>query len=74
MASDISKSAETIETMGNYISKVRPEPEIGHELDINFVIDGQSITLNEVHPSWVNPEEICFYGFAKTTYVKTKNV
>ena len=74
MTLDITKSLDIIETMENYIAKVRPRPEIRHQLDIGYEIKDQSIILQEIRPSWRNPTEIQRIGFAKTTFVKDKNI
>ncbi len=74
MALDISKSLDIIETLENYIVKVRPRPEIRHQLDIGYEIEDQSVILQEIRPSWKNPSEIKRLGFAKTTFVKDKNL
>lgn len=74
MTLDITKSIDIIETMENYIAKVRPRPEIRSQLDIGYEIQDQSVILQEIRPSWENPREIKRYGFAKTTYVKDKNI
>jgi hypothetical protein len=74
MALDVLQSVEIIETMENYISKVRPKPEIRNLLDLSYEISEQSVVLNEVRPSWKNPSEIRSIGYAKATYVKTQNV
>lgn len=71
---DISQSIEIIETMENYISKVRPRIEIRHQIDINYEIEGQSIILNEIRPFWNDPSQITINGYAKATYVKSKNL
>lgn len=74
MALDITKSVDIIETMENYISKVRPRPEIRHQLDIGYEIEGQSVILQEIRPTFRDPMEIRRTGYAKTTYVKEKNI
>lgn len=74
MALDITESLDIIETMENYISKVRPKPEIRNRLDLNYEINGQSVILNEIRPAWHNPKEILTIGYAKATYVKSNNV
>jgi hypothetical protein len=56
MTLDITKSVDIIETMENYISKVRPEPEIRNKLDLNYEISDQSVILNEIRPAWMLPE------------------
>jgi hypothetical protein len=73
MALDITKSVEIIETMENYISRVRPETEIRNQLDLSYEIKDQSVILNEIRPAWNNPKEILILGYAKATYVRNKN-
>ena len=73
MALDITKSLSIIETMENYISRVRPKPEIRHQLDIGYEIKDQSVILCEIRPEWRNPAEIRAISYAKATFVKNKN-
>ncbi len=74
MAFDITKSAETIEIMENYIAKVRPPIEIRPKLDLEYQIEGQSIILNEIRSAWDNPKKTLTLGYAKATFVKSKNI
>lgn len=74
MTLDITKSVDIIETMENYIAKVRPQPEIRHQLDIGYEIKDQSVTIHEIRPAFRNPKVIETYGFAKATFVKDKNI
>ncbi len=74
MTLDILKSVDIIETMENYIAKVRPEPEIRNQLDLSYEIKDQSVILNEIRPAWNNPKEIFTSSYAKATFVKNKNV
>lgn len=74
MELDITKSLDIIETLDNFISSVRPAPEIRSQLDLNYEIKGQSVTLNEIRPGWNSPEEVLTIGYAKATYVKKQNV
>jgi hypothetical protein len=74
MTLDITKSVEIIETMENYIAKVRPKPEIRNQVDINYEIQEQSVIINEIRPVWNNPEKILTSGYAKATFVKSKNI
>ncbi len=74
MTLDITKSVDIIEIMENYISGVRPEPEIRNQLDLSYEIIDQSVILNEIRPAWNNPKEILTFGYAKATLVKNKNV
>lgn len=74
MTFDTTKSIEIIETMENYISRVRPEPEIRNQIDIDYEITDQSVVLNEIRPAWNKSKEILTFGYSKATYVKSKNV
>jgi hypothetical protein len=74
MAFEINKSIDIIEIMENYISKVRPRPEIMHNIDLSYAIENQSIILNEIRPYWGNPNEVLTSGYAKSTFVKNKNI
>ena len=74
MTLDITKSVDIIEIMEKYISRVRPKPEIRNQIDLNYEIIDQSVTLNEIRPAWNNPKEIQTSGYAKATYVQRKNV
>lgn len=74
MTLDSTKSVEIIEIMENYISGARPDREIRNQLDLNYEINDQSVILNEIRPVWNNPKEIMTLGYAKATYVKSKNV
>ncbi|MEJ7913303.1 MAG: DUF3024 domain-containing protein [Chitinophagaceae bacterium] len=74
MAIDILKTVELIETMENYIEKVRPPESIRKQLDIGYKIENQSIILTEIRPIWNNPSEYAEEGFAKASFIKSKNV
>lgn len=74
MTLDIIKSVDIIEIMENYISGVRPEPEIRNQLELSYEIIDQSVILNEIRPVWNNPKKILTLGYAKATFVKNKNV
>ena len=74
MALDITKSVDIIEIMENYISSVRPEPEIRNQLDLGYQLIDQSVILNEIRHLWINPKEILTIGYAKATFVKSKNI
>lgn len=74
MSLNILNSVDIIETMENYISRVRPEPEIRHQLDISYEIEDQSVILNEIRPRLLDPSKIGKFGYAKATFVKNKNI
>src|SRR5690606_6283219 len=67
-------SIDIIETMENYMVKVKPEPGIRKQLDVNYEIKDQSVILNAIRPIWNKPNEILTLGYAKATYVKNKKV
>ena len=74
MAIDILKTVDIIEIMENYLEEVRPPEEIRNQLDIGYKIEDQSVVLVEIRPIWTNPSEIREYGYAKATFIKSKNV
>ena len=74
MAIDILKTVDIIEIMENYLEEVRPPEDIRSELDIGYKIEDQSVVLVEIRPIWTNPSEIREYGYAKATFIKSKNV
>ena len=74
MKLEITKSISIIEILENYISSVRPDPEIRNQLDLSYEIKDQSVILNEIRPAWKDPKEILTLGYAKATYIKSKNV
>jgi gamma-glutamylcysteine synthetase len=74
MSFDLLKSIDIIELMENYISSVRPEPEIRNKLDLNYEITDQSVILTEIRPVWNNPHKLITISYAKATFVKSKNV
>lgn len=73
MAIDLLKTVDIIEVMENHIEKIRPPENIRKQLDIGYKIENQSVILTEIRPVWRNPSEYREYGYAKATYVKSKN-
>ena len=73
MAIDSLKTLDIIEVMENFIEKRRPPVHILPKLDIDYRIDGQSVTIVEVRPKWDNPEIYRDTPIAKTTFIKAKN-
>jgi hypothetical protein len=73
MPFDVLKSTEIIELMENYLSKVRPRPEIRNQVDIGYEIDDKSIILNEIRPFWDDPNRIITTGYAKATFDQKNN-
>ena len=71
MALEFPTEIEIIEVMEGYLVNARPPEEIRKELDINYVVDGQSVIVNEVRPSWRDETIIEQIPIAKTTFVKS---
>lgn len=74
MAIDILKTVDIIEIMVNYLEEVRPPEEIRKQLDLGYKIEDQSVILTEIRPFWDNPSEYAERGYAKATFIKSKNV
>jgi len=72
MSLDALKSMEIIELMENFMDRFRPKEEIRDQLDISYSIDGQSISIFEIRPYWMDPDVIIETPAAKTTYIKAK--
>ncbi|MBC8386302.1 MAG: DUF3024 domain-containing protein [Gammaproteobacteria bacterium] len=60
--------------LDKFLEKRRPPADIRNEVDINYRIDGQSITILEIRPNWRDPSIIHEMPLARTTYVKSKNI
>jgi Protein of unknown function (DUF3024) len=67
------KMVELIETLENYLTRVRPPEHIRPQLDIGYRIEDQSVFIFEIRPVWNNPKEIQHLDMAKTTFVIAKN-
>lgn len=73
MTLDGRHTIDIIEIMENFIDQIRPPEHIRLQLDINYVIDGQSVIINEVRPQFNKKEVFHEYPVAKATYIRTKN-
>ncbi len=74
MATDLFKTLDVIEVMENFVAGIRPPEAIRNKLDIGYKIEDQSIIIFEIRPQWDNPEIILEHPFAKTTFIKAKNI
>ncbi len=70
---DLPNIVDIIEVMENYIAEIRPAEHIRPQLDITYTIDKQSVILQEVRPSFLHPDQITEFDYAKATYVKGTN-
>ena len=57
-----------------FLSVKRPPLHIRKQLDIGYLIDGQSIEIFEIRPDWKDESLIRNHPVAKATYVKTQGV
>lgn len=70
---DIFQTVHLIEVLEGFLEKRRPPEEMRKQVDINYSIEGQSIIIVEIRPSWNDPGRIIEQGIAKGTYVKSKD-
>ena len=74
MALDVVNYVDTIQTMDDFIKRIRPNEEIRSQLDLDYKIEKQSIILFEIRPHWQNPDLKMESGIAKATFVKSDKV
>lgn len=56
-------------------SLLKVPPELKKQIDYDYEIDGQSVTISEVRPAWRGqPGEVMRRGFAKFRYVKSSEL
>ncbi len=67
-------TVDIIETLENYIQKIRPPEEIRPKLDLGYQIEGQSIILVEIRPDWKDKTVFKEYGYAKATFIKRQGI
>lgn len=72
MALTVFDITEIIESMENYLEKVRPEEAIRDQLDIGYKITGQSVEIFEIRPRPDNSSLKQYPSIAKTTFIKSK--
>lgn len=73
MPLDLSSNPEIVATMDAYLASVRPPVEIRPNLDLGYELNGQSVILFEIRPSWREPHEIQKHSYAKATFVQSRN-
>lgn len=70
MAIDIFQTLDVIETLENYIDRIRPPEEMREKYDISYKIEDQSVIIYEIREHWKNKIEKIEIPIAKATYVK----
>lgn len=66
------KDLDIVETMENFINRIRPKEEIRDRIDIAYKIEKQSIIIFEIRPSLRDPMLKIELPIAKTVHVKSK--
>ena len=51
-----------------FLDKRRPPISVRSDLDIGYMVSGQSVELHEIRPQWNDPTKIHQHPFAKATY------
>ncbi|CAA6679702.1 MULTISPECIES: DUF3024 domain-containing protein [unclassified Lentimonas] len=59
--------------MDAFIERRRPEPSIRAEVDLAYRIEGFSVVIHEIRPSYADRSVMSEPMVAKATYVRTKN-
>lgn len=72
MSLDILVTLDTIETLENYIDKIRPSEELRDQIDIGYKLENQSIIIFESRPYFHRPDQRFESAVAKATFVKAK--
>lgn len=57
--------------VGRYVESRRPAPHIRSQLDLSYRIQGQSVELFHIRPTFRDPTVKAEEPIAKATYVKT---
>lgn len=70
---DISETVHIIEVLENFLEKRRPPEELRKRLDLGYRIQGESIYILEIRPSWNNSGRTIEHEVAKATFVKSRN-
>jgi hypothetical protein len=61
------------EKMAKFLQKRRPPVNIRDQVDLQYRIKDQSVTIFELRPRWNTPE-IIESPIAKTTYIRSQNI
>ena len=73
MSLDLMLTIEAIESLENYIFRIRPNEELRDKIDIAYKIENQSVIIYEIRPHYIKSEIKIESKIAKTTFVKAKN-
>jgi hypothetical protein len=73
MTMDILQTVHIIEVLERFLEERRPPEEIREKVDLGYRIQGQSVFIYEIRPSWSDPKKIMEIDIAKATFVLSKN-
>jgi hypothetical protein len=60
--------------MKDYVEKHRPPVHLRNEVDLSFLVKGQSVELFEIRPLWDDKTKNIEVAVAKATYVKSQKI
>jgi hypothetical protein len=69
---EISQTVHIIEVLENFLEKRRPPEELRKRLDLGYRIQGESIFILEIRPSWNGSGRVIEHEVAKATFVKSR--
>ena len=61
-------------SLDRFLEVERPPPHIRPKLDLGYRVEGQSVEILEIRPSYLDPEVLSKMPVAKATFVRTRNV
>lgn len=56
-----------------FLASHRPPADIRSQLDIGYVIVGQTVDLQEIRPDWREPDVTRQRSFARVRYIRTRD-
>src|SRR6266508_1709922 len=72
MALTVNEIKEITRMMDKFVNENRPHPDIRHEIDIGWRLEGQSVYLFEIRPLWNDKDVYGQYDYAKATRVQSQ--
>jgi len=70
---DINKTMEVVEECENLLKKRRPPVEMRNQIDVDYLIDNQSVIIFEIRSLYDKPGETIEHPVAKATFVNSGN-
>lgn len=73
MALTAQQTSDIESAMADFMTKRRPPEEIRDRLDLGWRIEGQSVVIYSIRPSWRDESQKIEEPAAKATFVRTTN-